>query len=162
MMIDTITQYAYERIMKREGLRLPATTLPEGCLLWPGATNGSGYGKLLKSRDENTTVGVHRVVYAVREGLSLSDLSLEVLHKCDTPQCYEPTHLSYGTHKQNMEEMSERKRVAALWVCQSCGRKKTPGRCLYCAERKRIAQKTWDRRRYLRNHPEAKRREGEA
>jgi len=33
-----------------------------------------------------------------------------VLHSCDNPVCCNPTHLSWGNHQDNMNEMKERER----------------------------------------------------
>lgn len=161
--MDDVTRHAYARIMLREGTRLAPTTLPDGCLLWPGATTGKNrYGRVLRSKTENTSLLVHRVVFAVSQGISVDELGDdEVLHECDTPLCYEVTHLSRGTHQENMTQMAERGRVSASRLCQRCGRSKAPGRCPACTAEKRERSKLWTRRRYLRTHPNAALRAGE-
>lgn len=86
---------ALERIMRR---------LPEpdsnGCRVWPGAVSG-GYG-VINIGQRNFQV--HRIILASVYGESL----LESLHSCDNKLCCEATHLSYGTHKKNIEDSRDR------------------------------------------------------
>jgi len=140
--MDAVTLYAYERIMKRED---EASRSSSGCLLWPGATAGVGYGKVLRSKDENTTLLVHRVVFAVSVGMSVDDLEGEVLHSCDVPPCFEVSHLSNGTHLENMREMVERgrgwwRKCRRCWRLQPCPPE--------CAEQARQRKRALAKERY--------------
>jgi hypothetical protein len=78
---------------------------PTGCLEWQASCFSDGYGKVWF---EGRRWGVHRLVYVLINGpISRAD---EVLHSCDNSICAEPSHLSKGSHAQNMQEASERKR----------------------------------------------------
>ena len=70
-----------------------------GCLIWVGALNNKGYGQLRRAEG---LVLTHRLAYAWAYG-SIPD-DLDVLHHCDTPPCYEPTHLFTGTNLDNMKD----------------------------------------------------------
>jgi len=72
------------------------------CWIWTGAL-GDGYGILRR-------VGAHRVSYWMETGEEPGDRY--VLHHCDNPPCVRPSHLHFGTHRKNMEEMAERGRAA--------------------------------------------------
>lgn len=76
-----------------------------GCLLWTGAQSMDGYGVIT---DKNKRLLAHRVVYSLAVGPI--DNQLQVLHKCDTPACIEPTHLFVGTQKENIADMVKKKR----------------------------------------------------
>lgn len=78
------------------------TPTESGCLIWQGACNSEGYGHLKVAGKIKLA---HRVV-AELSGHNIDGLM--VLHSCDTKRCCEPTHLSPGTHKENMRQAAER------------------------------------------------------
>lgn len=73
------------------------------CYVWTGDHSPSGYGLLRR-------VGAHRVALWLATGEEPG--SRHTLHHCDNPPCVRPSHLHYGTHRRNMEEMAERGRAA--------------------------------------------------
>ena len=74
---------------------------PNGCLEWTGrAGNGLGYGKI---HFNGKQVYTHRVAWELVNGPIPN--GLYILHSCDNPPCCELTHLSLGTHAENMADM---------------------------------------------------------
>lgn len=72
------------------------------CKLWTGALDSSGYG--LKWVDGKLQK-VHRLAF--KESYGAFPVN-KCLHTCDTPACYEPTHLYDGTTQQNRVDRQER------------------------------------------------------
>lgn len=70
----------------------------EGCWLWKGASNGRGYGVMVKGRQR--TYFAHRVAWEITYGEIPAGLS--VCHHCDNPSCVRVDHLFLGTQKDNM------------------------------------------------------------
>lgn len=72
-----------------------------GCWNWiwhaqtDGYASGWWYGREIK---------VSRLAAKVWLGLTLSDSSVHVLHKCDNRKCYNPEHLYLGTHTDNTRD----------------------------------------------------------
>jgi HNH endonuclease len=81
------------------------------CILWTGAKNSAGYPITWY---KGKAAYAHRVVMNAPDGVV-------VLHKCDTPLCINPEHLSIGTSKQNSEDMVKKNRQAKG---ESCGNSK--------------------------------------
>lgn len=82
-----------------------------GCWNWIGGKTRRGYGHTAmcmpcaepgKRRFRNVTVLAHRMAYALFIG---DPGRLHVLHACDNPSCVNPSHLSLGTHLDNMRDM---------------------------------------------------------
>lgn len=69
-------------------------TLEKPCKLYTGSTDDGGYGTITY---EGKTWRVHRLVFFLVFGW----LPEVVMHRCDTPACYEPTHLFGGTRFLN-------------------------------------------------------------
>lgn len=92
-----------------------AMTCPEpntGCLLWCGATDRRGYGKLGRWIDgQRRTLIASRVSYELFVGPIAP--GLHVLHSCDTPRCVEPKHLRQGTRLDNARDAVVRNRAVA-------------------------------------------------
>lgn len=71
---------------------------------------GLGYGSTSR---KGKTYWMHRVVYCESNNLPLESIKDEVVrHKCDNPRCINPAHLELGSHQDNMNDMTERKRQA--------------------------------------------------
>lgn len=76
---------------------------PSGeCLLWTGFRDETGYGRC-QAAFAPQIFFAHRLSWFLRHG-SL-DLSLRVLHTCDTPPCVNPDHLWLGTQTDNIADM---------------------------------------------------------
>lgn len=88
-------------------LALKLERRPSGCLEWTGYVDPqSGYGKV--SNRPGTPLSVHVAAWLVVNGPV--PLGLEVRHSCDNRVCAELTHLSLGTHAQNVQDMVDRQR----------------------------------------------------
>lgn len=88
---------------------------PEGCWLWR-------YGKwkdrnLADARPYPRLIigGVRKPVmrWVLEASGKPGSPGLEPCHQCDRPQCVAPHHLTWKTHKENMQEMGQRGRAGA-------------------------------------------------
>lgn len=88
-----------ERIIKR-------SDMGPGCWVWTGSRSSWGYGRISVDR---RTEFVHRIAYRILvRDISTSRL---VLHKCDNPPCWRPSHLYDGTNADNARDKIERGRA---------------------------------------------------
>lgn len=76
-----------------------------GCLLWGGHCGHAGHGQIGAN---GKVLRVHRVSWEINNG-PIPD-GLNVLHKCDTPNCVNPNHLFLGSQKDNMADMKAKNR----------------------------------------------------
>jgi hypothetical protein len=130
--------------------------VPEtGCWLWTATvqTKGLPYGKAWNGE---RTIVAHRLMWEAAHGPIPA--GLQVMHKCDTPQCVNPNHLELGTAAQNIadrdrragghvetkvthcprghaydEQNTHRRRVTCARQCRACGRAR---RAAYVAKRR--------------------------
>lgn len=70
-----------------------------GCWLWTASLCRDGYGNFY---DGKRVIGAHRFSWQTYKG-EIPE-GLHILHKCDTPACVNPDHLSLGTHRDNMND----------------------------------------------------------
>jgi len=77
------------------------------CWLWTAATHDFGYGWF---RLPHKKEYAHRVAYELAYGPIANDLW--VLHRCDNPPCVRPDHLFLGTHRDNMNDATQKRRMA--------------------------------------------------
>jgi hypothetical protein len=96
-MSETLKARFYEKFERDEN----------GCWVWTGSTQNSGYGKLLGF--DGKTISAHRASWLLHHG----DIpgNLQVLHTCDNRSCVNPDHLFLGTASDNMRDCSEKNRL---------------------------------------------------
>lgn len=86
-------------------LRLLKTATPNECLLWPFGLSVLGYGRVTYLGKRQ---GTHSVAYQIAIGPIPA--GHEILHRCDNPPCFNPFHLSTGSHVDNVLDMWEKGR----------------------------------------------------
>lgn len=90
----------------------------DGCWPWVGARNPDGYGSFgIGGR----AVGAHRVAWEIENGRIPA--GMHILHSCDNPQCVRPSHLSLGTHADNMADCKAKGR-GRVPIGENCVRAK--------------------------------------
>lgn len=77
----------------------------EGCWGWMGTKNNHGYPQI---RHNKKIVMGHRASFELFKGAIPE--GLDVLHRCDNPECTNPDHLFLGTHLDNMHDMIQKGR----------------------------------------------------
>lgn len=80
------------------------------CWLFTGRRNKYGYGRLAINQGHGgPEIYAHRLSWQLNGG----DLpnGKQVCHRCDTPNCVNPSHLYLGTMSENMRDKIERDRV---------------------------------------------------
>lgn len=82
-----------------------------GCWIWKGSC-AKGYGEIWvgKALPQSTLNKVRATRLALYFYDGVWDESKHILHKCDTPSCVNPLHLSRGTHQENMKDREAKKR----------------------------------------------------
>ena len=85
-----------------------------GCWIWTGAKDGSGYGQVRLRRLYFTLLTTHRVSYRHFKGEIPKGMF--VCHSCDQRDCVNPNHLFLGTHQDNMNDMVNKGRSKHLDV----------------------------------------------
>ena len=71
----------------------------EGCWIWKAARCRIGYGQFSQN-GVNIRAHVFSYLYHVGDVPE----GMNVLHKCDNPQCSNPDHLFLGSHSENMRD----------------------------------------------------------
>lgn len=79
---------------------------PTSCWIWRKAKNDHGYGIV---RRQGRALRAHRWSYELTIGVQLSSTTV-LMHSCDTPACVNPSHLSPGTHQENVEDKVRKQR----------------------------------------------------
>ncbi len=80
---------------------------PNDCWEWQGKLDSTDYGQLPFTSWESRKA--HRYSYYLNINKDF-DRSLDVCHYCDNPPCVNPNHLWLGTRKDNLMDMSKKKR----------------------------------------------------
>lgn len=130
--------------------------ITDDCWLWTKSLNDDGYGRIWLRAPISKITGVHRFAYELYNGPIPE--GLQVLHKCDVPNCVRREHLFLGTQIDNMKDMSKKGRgnnikanqVRRRSVCDrgfhdlidSANRINGTGSCKSC-------RKEWRRKRYV-------------
>lgn len=76
------------------------------CWDWSGSLTASGYGRFKVASYKQ--VQAHRVALTLGSGIERPDLM--ALHSCDRPSCCNPSHLRWGTAKDNSDDKVSRSR----------------------------------------------------
>lgn len=71
------------------------------CLVWTGLVTSDGYGLIRVGKRKRL---VHRVAYRLTHGADALPDDVILLHKCDNPPCVNVSHLTPGTHADNVHD----------------------------------------------------------
>jgi hypothetical protein len=71
----------------------------DGCLVWMGARDPEGYGRL---RVGGVLVRTHRAAWEAANGPIPQ--GMVVRHVCDNPPCIRPDHLVVGSQRDNVQD----------------------------------------------------------
>jgi len=83
--------------------------IKDDCWGWNAAKiNGYGVLGIIGIPGIYKNIGAHRLSYLIFKGKIKPGFS--VLHKCDNPECSNPSHLFLGTQKDNMKDMQKKGR----------------------------------------------------
>jgi hypothetical protein len=77
------------------------------CLIWTGKKSSDGYGVVRYQRKQFL---LHRLIWQGVNG-PIAEGKL-ILHKCDTPSCFNPNHLFIGTYLDNNRDRMNKGRSA--------------------------------------------------
>ena len=78
------------------------------CWIWTGPLYWNGYGVFSRGGRSGGNVRAHRFSWEVSRGSSPGGML--VLHHCDTRRCVNPEHLFLGTHKDNINDCTAKRR----------------------------------------------------
>lgn len=102
-----------KRTLARFWAKVRKSDDPEGCWLWTGAKNPSGYGWF--KLPTTGPAGAHRVSWEIVNG-PIPDRTgyhgTVVMHVCDNPSCVNPSHLRLGSQAENLADMRRKGRSA--------------------------------------------------
>jgi hypothetical protein len=101
-----------ERILKHSN-----QSTENGCWIWNVAVSKVGYG--LCGSEEHKTKSAHRTSYEAFVG-KIPEGKV-IAHICDNRLCVNPAHLWLATHKENSQDMVNKKRSARG---ERCGKSK--------------------------------------
>lgn len=73
---------------------------PDECWPWLGVVAKNGYGRFAV---KECHFPAHRAAWVFANNRDIPD-GLHVRHSCDNPICCNPSHLSIGTHQDNMRD----------------------------------------------------------
>ena len=99
-----------------------------GCWLWTAncTKDSKGrrrYGLIGAGRRGEGMLYAHRVSWEIHNGPIPN--GLQVLHRCDNPQCVNPSHLFLGTQLDNMHDMVRKGRRGVTGPKSGAGAKST-------------------------------------
>jgi len=96
-----------EKFEKRFWNNVSTVETEDGCLEWKLSCS-DGYGQV---KFEGNMYRAHRIAFELFNKRLISE-GMYILHICDNRKCCRPSHLSEGTHQENMDDRNSKNRQA--------------------------------------------------
>jgi len=85
--------------------------IKEGCWPWTAARSSAGYGSF---KLRGSAVCASRLSLIIATGSNPEDR--QALHTCDNPECVRPSHLKWGTVRENARDMMDKGRGRGQFI----------------------------------------------
>ena len=77
---------------------------------WETDLSPNSSGRVHLSHGRGKRILIHRLAWEAHNAEPIPD-GMFILHSCDNPLCFNPSHLRLGTHQENMNDMTSRNRA---------------------------------------------------
>jgi HNH endonuclease len=112
--LEALRQVVKQLLLEKTVRKVVDLEIQNECIVWNGARNRDGYGRVYLPKTNSFDWKVHRVVWSLYWQKEIPK-GLWLLHQCDNPPCCNPYHFRLGTNTENSLERDSRNRTGRMY-----------------------------------------------
>jgi HNH endonuclease len=112
--LEALRQVVKQLLLEKTVRKVVDLEIQNECIVWNGARDRDGYGRVYLPKTNSFDWKVHRVVWSLYWQKEIPE-GLWLLHQCDNPPCCNPYHFRLGTNTENTLERDIRGRTAKMY-----------------------------------------------